>query len=46
MAKNPEKVKQFSSELAVKLQPLWAEEKKELLELKKTECKIFFDCFS
>ena len=40
MAKNQEKVKQFLSELAVKLQPLWAEEKKELLELKKAECKI------
>ena len=45
MAKNQEKVKQFLSELAVKLQPLWAEEKKELLDLKKAECKIvIFNC--
>jgi len=41
MAKNPQNVKKFLSDLAVKLQPLWAQEKQELLELKKEECKEF-----
>ena len=39
MAKNQETVKKFLSDLAIKLQPLWAEEKKELLALKEAECK-------
>jgi thimet oligopeptidase len=39
MAKNPAIVKKFLGDLAEKLQPLWAEEKKELLQLKETECK-------
>ena len=38
MAKNPETVKKFLSDLAVKLQPLWETEKKELLALKEAEC--------
>ena len=39
MAKSPENVKKFLSELAVKLQPLWQKERQELLELKEQECK-------
>lgn len=39
MAKNPSNVKKFLSDLAVKLQPLWAQEQKELLDLKEAECK-------
>ena len=39
MAKNQETVKKFLSDLAIKLQPLWAEEKKELLALKEAEFK-------
>ena len=39
MAKNPETVKKFLGDLAVKLQPLWEEEQKVLLEMKETECK-------
>jgi len=39
MAKNPQTVKKFLSDLAVKLQPLWEAEKKELLALKEAECK-------
>ena len=39
MAKNPETVKKFLGELAEKLQPLWEEEQKVLLEMKEAECK-------
>lgn len=39
MAKSPENVTKFLSELAAKLQPLWSEEKAELLALKAQECK-------
>lgn len=39
MAKNPETVKKFLGDLAVKLQPLWEEEQKVLLEMKQEECK-------
>ena len=39
MAKSPEKVRKFLSDLATKLQPLWAEERKELLALKEAECR-------
>ena len=39
MAKSPGNVKKFLSDLAVKMQPLWAQERKELLELKEEECK-------
>jgi hypothetical protein len=37
MAKSPEKVAQFLSGLAEKLQPLWHEERKDLLKLKEEE---------
>ena len=39
MAKNPQNVKKFLSDLAVKLQPLWKLERQELLDLKQQECK-------
>jgi len=39
MAKNPETVKNFLSELAVKLQPLWVKEREIMLGMKKTECE-------
>ena len=39
MAKNPQNVKKFLSDLAVKLQPLWTLERQELLDLKQQECK-------
>lgn len=42
MAKSPETVNTFLSELAEKLTPLWNEEKKYLLELKEKEVKVFF----
>jgi len=41
MAKGPQNVKKFLSDLAVKLQPLWAVEREELLDLKQQECKEF-----
>jgi len=37
MAQSPEKVAQFLSSLAKKLQPLWHNEQKELLKLKEEE---------
>ncbi len=37
MAGNPEAVSKFLSGLAVKLQPLWKEEKAEMLKLKEEE---------
>ena len=40
MAKSPEIVEKFSSDLAVKLQPLWKEEKAEMLKLKEEEVKL------
>jgi len=39
MAKNPKDVAKFLDELAVKLQPLWEEEKKVMLDLKEKEAK-------
>jgi hypothetical protein len=40
MAKSPEIVEKFSSDLAVKLQPLWKEEKAEMLKLKEEEVRL------
>ena len=37
MAKNPETVKKFLADMSVKLQPIWEEEKNELLKLKEEE---------
>jgi Zn-dependent oligopeptidase len=37
MAKNPDTVSTFLSQLADKLQPLWKEEKEEMLKLKEEE---------
>lgn len=37
MAKNPENVSQFLTELAAKLQPLWEKERVDMLNLKKEE---------
>ena len=37
MAKTPEIVDKFLSDLASKLQPLWRDEKAEMLKLKKEE---------
>ena len=39
MSKNPETVKTFLSGLATKLQPIWDEERKAILELKQAECE-------
>ena len=39
MARNPEAVASFLSDLAVKLQPLWAKEREVMLALKKEEAK-------
>lgn len=39
MARSSANVRRFLTELADKLQPLWAKEKKVLLELKEEECK-------
>ncbi|XP_075528899.1 thimet oligopeptidase-like [Dermacentor variabilis] len=39
MARSAANVRRFLTELADKLQPLWAKEKKVLLELKEEECK-------
>lgn len=39
MARSAANVRRFLTELAEKLQPLWAKEKKVLLELKEEECK-------
>jgi len=39
MARNPESVASFLSDLAVKLQPLWAKEREVMLSLKKEEAK-------
>ena len=41
MAKHPDNVATFLEELAVKLQPLWKEEKAEMLALKKAECEKY-----
>jgi len=43
MAGNPEAVSKFLSGLAVKLQPLWKEEKAEMLKLKEEEVTIPFN---
>ncbi len=40
MAGNPDAVSKFLSGLAVKLQPLWKEEKAEMLKLKEEEVTI------
>jgi Zn-dependent oligopeptidase len=37
MAKDPDTVSKFLSDLAVKLQPIWLKEKEEMLGLKKKE---------
>ena len=42
MAKTPETVAKFLSDLTVKLQPLWKEEQAEMLKLKEEEV-IFFN---
>ena len=39
MAKNPERVGAFLSGLAAKLQPIWAKEREEMLQLKEAECR-------
>ncbi len=41
MAKNPTIVSKFLKDLAVKLQPLWAKERAEMLELKEADCKQY-----
>jgi len=41
MVKNPEKVNEFLTDLIRKLQPLWEEEKNQMLELKKIECEKY-----
>jgi len=40
MAKDPEAVAKFLSELAVKLQPLWQEESRVMLDMKKEEAEV------
>ena len=37
MAKDPQTVSKFLSDLSAKLQPIWLKEKEEMLELKKKE---------
>ncbi len=39
MAKNPSQVMKFLSDLSTKLQPLWTQERQDLLNLKEQECK-------
>ncbi|CAG7724695.1 unnamed protein product [Allacma fusca] len=41
MAKHPDRVKTFLTDLAIKLQPLWKAEKQTMLELKKRECEKY-----
>ena len=41
MAKNPETVAEFLSDLATKLKPLWTAESDEMLRIKKEECEKF-----
>lgn len=37
MAKDPETVKKFLADMAVKLQPIWVQERDEMLKLKEEE---------
>jgi Zn-dependent oligopeptidase len=46
MAKDPDTVSKFLSDLAVKLQPIWLKEKEEMLGLKKKECEKYGYQFS
>jgi len=41
MAKSPANVKEFLENLATKMQPIWAKERQELLQLKEEECKKY-----
>ena len=45
MAKDPQTVSKFLSDLSAKLQPIWLKEKEEMLELKKKEAsRNFLKC--
>ncbi len=44
MAGNPETVSKFLTGLAEKLQPLWNEEKAEMLKLKEDEVSLLVNC--
>jgi hypothetical protein len=44
MAGNPETVSKFLTGLAEKLQPLWGEEKAEMLKLKEDEVSLLVNC--
>lgn len=43
MAKNPESVSQFLSDLATKMQPIWAKEREAMLQLKTEEVRMISD---
>ena len=46
MAKSGEKVKDFLVDISKKLQPIWKEEREEMLQLKKEEVMSYFHMFT